>query len=437
MFQETIYTGFESLKQYFSPVEPRWYESSWFTIIAVITAIWEYRFVFMRDLTILCLVCMVFYMFNVILKQHRGDTLINKSTLAAPTTFNNTMNISVWLSEINEFLESNKIINDSAKQKTVIDKLDKTNKILVKEIIESKQIKTYKELEEWLRNYFNKYQTSKQDFILQFISRKQQRDESLSEYYNDLQQLAQLAYPNASKETMEAFVNEQFVKGLHNTTIQQQIVLTDSVKDKTSVLHKAVELQSKLQCLAESTALESVDLSHIQFRDTNRQQRNQSFNTAPSRVTFSDSQHRYNNDKQYTDSGNNRFNNYHRVNSEFPNQRRIYNNQDNQAEYQRNNTSQTEQKRFINQNNQQGYNHQSLLNHQNNNARYPHPQVNQSTNQPSQPNRSAQNTSVCYRCQQQGHISRNCPQRSISQTSSLNEINPNVSGSHQAMTTQA
>ena len=90
-----------------------------------------------------------------------------------------------------------KIKTDEEKKQLAIEQLDKENQTIVKDINQSKPFKTYKELEEWLKNFLGNTTSTKEDFLLQFMSKQQQPEESFAEYYTLLQHLAQHAFSNA------------------------------------------------------------------------------------------------------------------------------------------------------------------------------------------------------------------------------------------------
>jgi hypothetical protein len=75
-------------------------------------------------------------------------------------------------------------------------------------------------LEEWLKAFFRSYKQAKVDYLLQFISKQQQPDESFSNYFHTLKQLAEQAYPDESTSFISKQINEQFIKGIYNKNIQ-------------------------------------------------------------------------------------------------------------------------------------------------------------------------------------------------------------------------
>ncbi len=82
--------------------------------------------------------------------------------------------------------------------------------------------------------------------MLEFAERHQDSDESLSQYYEVLNDLAFQAYTDTPKELIKKYVDKKFVNGLHNITIREQMQLHDLDKTECNVLLVAGNYQSKL-----------------------------------------------------------------------------------------------------------------------------------------------------------------------------------------------
>jgi hypothetical protein len=72
--------------------------------------------------------------------------------------------------------------------------------------IEDNKIKNYNELER------------SSDYIIQLTERKQKPEESLSQFYTAVSDLATIAYPDTPRQTEEQFTTKQFILGLNNKT---------------------------------------------------------------------------------------------------------------------------------------------------------------------------------------------------------------------------
>jgi hypothetical protein len=78
-------------------------------------------------------------------KLEQADTKpSNKNT--SPTIYNNTMSIHVWLNELSEYLESNKLKTVKQKQEAILEKLVMRSKNVIKKLIENKVINNYNDL---------------------------------------------------------------------------------------------------------------------------------------------------------------------------------------------------------------------------------------------------------------------------------------------------
>ena len=182
-------------------------------------------------------IMMIDFLWTIIKKQTSSGSIVATATTNTsqhtPTTYNNQMSIHVWLNELNEFIEANKINKEEEKQATIHNHLDKSSKNIIKKLIEDKRIRNYEELETYLKSFFGNYSTSTSDNLFQFATRRQQVNESLAQYYQCMQELAIKAYPKTPKEIVDEFTNEYFIKGLNNRALREQMVLTKADKNQT------------------------------------------------------------------------------------------------------------------------------------------------------------------------------------------------------------
>ena len=221
--------------------EHTWTQQLWLLCTNIFTTLWDYRLTIFRDVMILVLAAMIIYMFWTIIRNQREPAMMSAkaaATVTAPTTYNHSTNIHVWLNELNDYLDQKKIINETEKQEIVLERLDKTSKNTIKRLIDEKRIKTYNDLETHLKNYFSSSNVWSTDNLLQFITRKQQPYESLAQFYETMQNLAKQAYPKTPKETIDSFTNEYFIKGFHSIPLKQQLLLTNT-ENKSDVLANA------------------------------------------------------------------------------------------------------------------------------------------------------------------------------------------------------
>ena len=223
----SLFASNDATKEAFTtaPEANTWYTYVWLMFLDLIAIVWNYRLYLLRDITLLTLAIMIVYMFwSLIKKQHPATVKSTPST--APTTYNNSTNIHVWLNELHEYMENNKINNEEAKQEVILQRLDKTSKSTIKRLIDDKRIQSYSDLENHLKNYFSSNNTSTTDNLLQFITRKQQPDESLAQYFEVMQDLAMKAYTTTPRDIVDGYINEYFIKGLYSAPLKQQLLLT-------------------------------------------------------------------------------------------------------------------------------------------------------------------------------------------------------------------
>ena len=228
-------------------LQASWYQTRWETTCTIIIALWEYRLRFVRDATLTSMPIMMIYFLRTIIKKQTSSgsivaTATTNTSQHTPTTYNNQMSIPLWLNELNEFIEANKINKEEEKQATILN--HKSSKNIIKKLIEDKRIRNYEELETYLKSFFGNYSTSTSDNLFQFATRRQQVNGSLAQYYQCMQELAIKAYPKTPKEIVDEFTNEYFIKGLNNRALREQMVLTKADK-KPDVLGNAIRKRTR------------------------------------------------------------------------------------------------------------------------------------------------------------------------------------------------
>jgi hypothetical protein len=95
------------------------------------------------------------------------------------------MNINVWLQTVKEHLNKSSISTDEQKQKCTIQFLDAQSQRILQAKIDEGKIKTYTDLETYLRAFFSNGDRSSLGDLVKLISRKQQPNESLAKFYED------------------------------------------------------------------------------------------------------------------------------------------------------------------------------------------------------------------------------------------------------------
>ena len=218
---------------------------------SIFSLLWDSTLKIVRDLILISLILLGIYCMwrhiKRLNKLEQNDIRTAELDSKAPTIYNTNNNIHIWLAQVEDYLDAKQITTDKAKQKIVLEKLDKTSRQIINDLIKQKKIKNYQHIEDHLKSLYGPDNQSTNDYILQFTQRKQYYRESLAQYYKSLVELSKNAYPRTPKEVLDAYIKKQFTIGLQNSTIRDQLLLHDNDNIKNAeILTKAVELQNKL-----------------------------------------------------------------------------------------------------------------------------------------------------------------------------------------------
>ena len=192
----------------------------------------------------------------------------------------------------------------------VLSRINRSSRVSLQKLIDSKQIKSFNELENHIKALFDQDQQASKDHVHVFVERKQQQNESLSEYYKTMTDLANKAFPKMNQTALDTLITQYFIDGLINSTLQQQLRLMRIQDSKIDALTKAVHLQSSLGHI-NTLDTSAIDVNNIQM---NRQ----TSNACNNNDNINNNQQRPN-DTNYQQ--NNRYNQQPRNNSNSSNQR--------------------------------------------------------------------------------------------------------------------
>ena len=122
---------------------------------SIFTTLWESGLSVFRDLVYMAIVALAIYcMWKHIKRLHQleqNDFRTADPDTKSPTIYNTNNNIHIWLAQVEDYLDAKKIVSDKAKQKVVIDKLDKTSRLIINDLVQQKKIKSYQQIEEHLK----------------------------------------------------------------------------------------------------------------------------------------------------------------------------------------------------------------------------------------------------------------------------------------------
>jgi hypothetical protein len=254
--------------------------------------------------------------------------------------------------------------------------LDVRSKYIIKKLIENKVINNYNDLEKYLKDYFDSNTFSSTEYIRLFGDRQQRQVESLPDYYTAISDLATQAYPDTPKSIVEEYFRKQFIIGLNNTTIRDEIMIRSKTDNSDDILARALVLQSKLASVSNlvnrNNAIESYTVQHMVER--------QNFNNANS----------YNASYQTNNPAGNVVSSSNNYNYNTPNNQNVEENRTQWTEFMR----------------------QNYVPYKNNE---------------NQTNDNQTRSNLCYNCNQPGHFGRDCKQRRNNISSNRNNTyNPTV-----------
>ena len=214
---------------------------------------WFLDFSTIRDISYLIVLFLILIILYLIVKKiqegpaaaqnHFHD---HRAQNQGPTVYNNKLSIHIWLSEIEEYLDANCIKNDRAKCNAVLMKLDTRTRATIQKLMDAAKVRTYSELEEALKSYFGREAYTSAAFVIKLHERRQLPNESINEFFTAIQELAQAAHPKLDKKHRDEFALQQFITGLRNKAVKNQLRLKLSTNDNIDVLAEAIDLNKTL-----------------------------------------------------------------------------------------------------------------------------------------------------------------------------------------------
>ena len=231
-------------------------------ILSFLYTIWGYRPVLTIEFTLIAVIGMLSFVCYTMLQK------INITTPKAPNSYNHETNINVWLNQVEDYLDVNKIKSDRARQDTLLQRLDRTNRQALQKLIENKTIRTYNDLQNHVRTLYSKDVQTTKDHIINFVQRKQFPQETIGDYYGSIVELAKKAYPKLNPKDLEQQIADTFVNGLNNFVIKHHLLTNSDKNDKnnsTDVLTRAIRLHADMgDSINDYNTLTSpIDVNHV------------------------------------------------------------------------------------------------------------------------------------------------------------------------------
>ena len=237
-------------------------QSYWTSIAQIVQTIWGYRPPFSMEIALMAIIVGLITVLLNIVKFNNDIQAPRAQNLAAYKT---DLNINVWLNQVDDYFEANRIQKDSIKQAILLQKLDRIDRRPLQKLIDTKQIKSYPELIETVQDLYGTDTHPQEDHVLQLITRKQHLNESLGKFYGELLAMVKRAYPKFNAQQQDQQVAERFSKGLNNTFIKQKITEELAKNPKTDVLARAIQIHREMgDTINEYNTLQTqIDTNHI------------------------------------------------------------------------------------------------------------------------------------------------------------------------------
>ena len=221
---------------------------------------------------------------------YSGDRYIVK-----PGIFSEGMNIYKWVDEFETYLEKNKIMNSHKQTQQLLKLLDVSSRKLlrsacdVEEDVEIAKME-YETIKLQLLQLFLTTRINLRDLRLKFYSRLQAKDESIHRYSQELKEMAREAYPITDKKYLDSYIYTQFLYGIRNPRIQNK--LKDDYGTSTSLQEviRVAKLQEQYEDLCRSRDREENKEVKIKKAEIDEsKERNVSFEKSTGEVYENDS----------------------------------------------------------------------------------------------------------------------------------------------------
>ena len=134
-------------------------------------------FTIMATVVVLFIAIVMFKLYKRII-LHRDEETQQNSRHTPPASFNNNVNVTLWLKDVERYFESHSINNNAHKLRYLLEHLDEFNRNLVKTKIKTDRLETYDEASVYLLRLCGngQHQGNK---LQEYATRKQKPNESI------------------------------------------------------------------------------------------------------------------------------------------------------------------------------------------------------------------------------------------------------------------
>jgi predicted aspartyl protease len=192
------------------------------------------------------------YFTSKIFKRLFNKFFSQTSHLSPPNTFEpySKQPIRRWLDDMNRFFEAANITKDSEKCAIVLSKCNDTTKRSLLAFDKTCK-KSYSSIVHALTRMYKEHSKSTEEFYKMFSSLTQTSCGTINDFYIELEEIADLAFPNVTDENKMEIIEKRFIDGITNEHLRAAIKLAkqkaptwfeSNFKRQKSILEIALEL---------------------------------------------------------------------------------------------------------------------------------------------------------------------------------------------------
>ena len=166
----------------------------------------------------------VYLLFCIIIRLVNKTFRTKLSHVLQPTKFESGQNVHCWLENFELYLEEDNIVEDVQRCAALLSRLDGVTRNLVSNYSDNTK-SDYNKLRNAMIKLFGGRKKTQAQYNIEFATRKQEPTENIHQYYASLKHLGSKAYSTLSKKAQQEFVANQFIAGMTNDSVRQQIMV--------------------------------------------------------------------------------------------------------------------------------------------------------------------------------------------------------------------